>query len=297
VYLRIILEPATAVAAHLAGDVQVNVSQGGVNKELRALYDGTEKRIQKIERHTSQFMYVQFQCAEGKVFNNENARLAFEYCVDRKSIVDNVLDGDGELLNSVIPEPVWGYDPNIPPYEYNPEKAKEYLKKSNYDGRKIILTGHTSLKKGEDTMLAIADNMKAVGFNVDIEIIEMSVFFERRRTGNYDMFYNLALHSNNDAAECLRWHFYSGTDGHNFINKKMDSLIDQLGREMDKGKQSEYVSEISRIMREEAAPASGIYSANMTYYADWGVSGIYYFRDGGVRMMYVDYDPSQVPTQ
>jgi peptide/nickel transport system substrate-binding protein len=295
VYLRFILEPATIVAAHLAGDIQVNLQQSGVPKELRSLYSGTNSRIQEIERRTGQFFYAQFQSEKGKVFNDKNARMAFEYCLDRKSIVSNILDGDAELITSLIAEPVQGFDPSLPPYEYNVEKAKEYLKKSGYDGRKITVMGHTSLKKSEEILLATVDNMKAVGFNAEIELVDMSVFLELRATGKYDLVYALGLPSNNDATEPLSQRFDTGRDGHHYDNPEMHDLIEKLQREMDAGKRASYVTRISHIIRDEAAPATGVCSLNMTYYSDWGVSGIYYFRDGSVRMMYVDYDPSLVP--
>jgi ABC-type transport system substrate-binding protein len=82
VYLRVILEPATAVAAHLAGDVQVIVPQGGVNKEFRAMYERAADRIQRLEIKTAMPNYLTIQCEEGKVFNDKNARMALEYALD-----------------------------------------------------------------------------------------------------------------------------------------------------------------------------------------------------------------------
>ncbi len=44
-----------------------------------------------------------------------------------QGILDAVLLGNGKRINSWMPPNVWGYDPSIPFYEYNPKKAKELL--------------------------------------------------------------------------------------------------------------------------------------------------------------------------
>jgi hypothetical protein len=75
----------------------------------------------------------------------------------------------------------------------------------------------------------------------------------------------------------------------------MQDLIKKLMREMDEDKQASYVKRVSHIMREEAAPATAIGAITQNFFADWGVTGIRFFRDGAVRIPYVDYDPSLVP--
>jgi ABC-type transport system substrate-binding protein len=218
--------------------------------------------------------------------------MAFEYCVDRQTIVQNILDGDAELISSVIPASVQGFDSNLPLYEYNPEKAKEYLEKSDYDGRKITFLTSNIVKKAEDVALFIADNMKAAGFNVEIEIIEYPPFVERRSIGRYDLLYQQIQNPGNDASEALSLRFDLPGEGHHYVNAELHDLIGKLMREMDANQRASYVTRISHLMREEAAPSTGIGSANLVYYADWGVTGIRFFRDGTVRVMYVDYDPT-----
>jgi peptide/nickel transport system substrate-binding protein len=199
------------------------------------------------------------------------------------------------LISSIIPPSVKGFDPDLAPYEYNPEKAKEYLKKSNYDGRKVTFLTSNVVKKAEDVALIIADNMRTVGFNVDIEIIEYPPFVERRSIGRYDLLYQQIQNPGNDASEALSLRFDIPGEGHHYSNQELHDLIGKLMRDMDADKRAMYVKRISHITREEAAPASGIGSVNQTYYANWGVTGIRFFSDGAVRIPYVDYDPALIP--
>jgi peptide/nickel transport system substrate-binding protein len=293
-YLRIIMEPATAVAAHIAGDMQAYLPNGGIRREFMPLYETVMERLQKVEMDTAYFYYITFQFGEGKVFSDKNARMAFEYCVDRKSIVDNVYDGDGALISSVIPANVVGFDPTLPLYEYNPEKAREYLQKSNYDGRKIVIMSQDTIKKPEEATLAIAENMRAVGFNVDIAVLEYMAFLDRRAANNFDMFYSLALHPGNDPAECLSRRIDTDREGHQYVNEELHDLIGRVLREMDVEKRNADIGRISHLMREEAAPASGICSSKMAWYVDLGVTGIRFASDGTQRVQYIDYNPSLV---
>jgi peptide/nickel transport system substrate-binding protein len=295
VYIRVIMEPATAVASHLAGDIQANTPLGGITNEFYPLYDQAKDRIEKVIRKSPQVFYITIQCEEGKVFHNKYARMALSYALDRDSLRKNVLDGESEPVTGIIAPSVLGFDPSLPPYEYNPEKAKEYLKKSDYDGRKFTILTFNGMKKGEDILLAIIDNLRAVGFNVEIELNEYPVFADRRSTGKYDLFYQLTMAPSLDPSETLALRIALPGEGHHYDNKEMQELIAQLMREMDADKRASYVRRISNIMREEFAPVTAIGSVNMSFYIDWGVKGVEIAKDGTVRTMYVDFDPALVP--
>ena len=64
-------------------------------------------------------------------FNDNNARLAMKYAVDRKEMVDKILRGYGEVGNDHPISPVNRYyDDNLPQREYDPDKARFYMKKA-----------------------------------------------------------------------------------------------------------------------------------------------------------------------
>jgi peptide/nickel transport system substrate-binding protein len=64
-------------------------------------------------------------------FNDNNVRLAMKYAVDRKDMVDKIQRGFGEVGNDHPISPVNRYfDKNLPQREYDPEKAKFYMKKA-----------------------------------------------------------------------------------------------------------------------------------------------------------------------
>ncbi|MEQ8813482.1 MAG: ABC transporter substrate-binding protein [Thalassobaculum sp.] len=71
---------------------------------------------------------------------------------------------DGEYYGGKVTE--GRYDNN------DPEKAKALLKEAGYKGEKIVLQSNTSYGYMRDAVLVLAEQMKAAGMNVDVDIVD-----------------------------------------------------------------------------------------------------------------------------
>ena len=58
-------------------------------------------------------------------------RQALAYAIDMEAIVDSLFEGKAEVAKSFTAPGDW-LNPEIPVYEYNPEKAKELLKEAGW---------------------------------------------------------------------------------------------------------------------------------------------------------------------
>src|SRR5205823_7133604 len=63
--------------------------------------------------------------------NNKLVRQALNYAVDKEAIIKHVLFGFGTPSGQALPM-MFGYDPAIKPYPYNPAKAKALLTQAGY---------------------------------------------------------------------------------------------------------------------------------------------------------------------
>ncbi len=63
-------------------------------------------------------------------FQDINVRKAFAYSFDQNAIVEDLYLGHGVKLTMALPPSFLGYDPNIPIYNYDPDKAEMYFKKA-----------------------------------------------------------------------------------------------------------------------------------------------------------------------
>ncbi len=59
-------------------------------------------------------------------------REALNYGTDKKALIENILDGRAEIVDSPILPDIYGFNPLENPYEFNPEKAKEILEKAGF---------------------------------------------------------------------------------------------------------------------------------------------------------------------
>jgi ABC-type transport system substrate-binding protein len=82
-------------------------------------------------------IFMGLNCQKG-LMTDKLVRQAFNYAVDKKAICDKVLFGTAEPMDGPVSPKVFGHFKMDKQYEYNPEKAKELLKKANWDFSKTV---------------------------------------------------------------------------------------------------------------------------------------------------------------
>lgn len=289
VYLRIILEASSAIAAHLAGDVDAYIASSGIDTDMLPLYQGTEDKIDMKFVEAGMFNYIGFQTKEGSPFADKNVRKAFEYAVDREAIVNNILGG-GRLMNGFLTEDALGFNPDLPYYEFDLEKAKEYLANSSYNGEPIVLSSNTGTLKSEPILLAMSEMLNAAGFNTSVEIVESATLLEMRKTGNYDCFMVSVMYEDNDPGWVLSMRVMNDAHSSNYKNAELNDLILKSSQQIDSAERAETIKAVGKIIREEAAPVSSLFQMHSTYAVNKGLSGIELFSDGTYRLCFVDYE-------
>jgi peptide/nickel transport system substrate-binding protein len=66
-------------------------------------------------------------------FDDVRVRRAFNHAIDKQALIDAFYAGLAEPAKNPMPPSIWGYNDEIEPYEYNPEKAKELLVEAGYE--------------------------------------------------------------------------------------------------------------------------------------------------------------------
>jgi ABC-type transport system substrate-binding protein len=78
-------------------------------------------------------------------FDDDRVRLAFAYGINRQRIVEDYYPRGSVVATSFVPTIfAVGASPNVPWYEYDPEKAKALLKEAGKKNLKVTLTIHTN---------------------------------------------------------------------------------------------------------------------------------------------------------
>jgi peptide/nickel transport system substrate-binding protein len=80
--------------------------------------------ISRLETYRTNWLWMNGQ---RKPFTDVRVRQAIRYAVNMDDIVKSVLDGVGTRARAPIAPKVFGFNPNLPPYDFNPTKAKSLL--------------------------------------------------------------------------------------------------------------------------------------------------------------------------
>jgi peptide/nickel transport system substrate-binding protein len=139
--------------------------------------------------------YLSFNHTKEPWKNSVDMRKAIAYAINRKAIVDNIYQGMGQVAKNPIPPTMWGYNDTVPGFAYDPEKAKELLKKAGFpDGKglgEITLWSMPvprpynpdGLKIGE----AMAADLAKVGITAKVVTFEWGTYLKRQREQPEDM--------------------------------------------------------------------------------------------------------------
>ena len=135
-----------------------------------------------------------------KLFSSSRIRKALTYAINRQEIVETYLDGFGELCKGPV-SPMFKsyYDPSLEADNYNPLKAKEILKENGWEdknGDGIIENGkvefsfdlyiNTGNPRRNYIATIVKNNLRAVGIEANIQMLEMGTFVEKLMKRDYD---------------------------------------------------------------------------------------------------------------
>lgn len=188
--------------------------------------------------------------------DNKDLRLAINYAIDRNAIAESLYSGyadpvQGQLLTSAQ----FGFNPNIEPYEYNPDKAKELIAQSGYTGEEIYLPCQSGRwAKDKEVAEVVAQNLTAVGLNVRLEFVEWSawldlMFAPKEKKGN-----TISGNANElfDADRTVSAILHSEGGQSTIQDPELDRLVEEARVESDTDKREALYHEAIQIAHDEA---------------------------------------------
>ncbi|HLU14400.1 MAG TPA: ABC transporter substrate-binding protein [Burkholderiaceae bacterium] len=113
---------------------------------------------------------------------NAKVRQAMSLAIDRKTIVERIMDGVAVPATQFLPEGMFGSIEGAPALEYNPEKAKELLAEAGYpDGFDLTLssTNDRYINDAQVTQ-AVAQYLSRIGIRTQVDTMTASVYFPKR---------------------------------------------------------------------------------------------------------------------
>jgi peptide/nickel transport system substrate-binding protein len=205
---------------------------------------------------------------EGAPTQDINVRHGINYAIDKELLTEEVMLGQAKRQCSVFPETSWVYNPDVPCYEYDPEKAIAAFETAGYtyendqmldaDGNQLTLKliyGPNTNKLRELIAVTVQDYLGDIGVNVEIQAMEWASYLEATQDPEqWDMF---ILGWSSTIEPHIMYTIWSeenipSLNRVGYINDEVAQLFKEGGATYDKEVRIEKYQEVQRIIAEES---------------------------------------------
>lgn len=225
---RAIPENATRLLAFEAGEI--DIYQGGVvPQEITRLEQDPKCVVQRTPG--TGYNYLGFNTKVGAL-SDVRVRQALSYVINREGIVKNVLNGIGTPGIGPVSMSLPWFNPDLPRYEYSPEKAKELLAEAGYKPGDINIRLFTNENPDRIRIAEILQyEAQQVGINVEVFVEEWGAYLARiQETDDFDIFIlGWSGQLDPDRAMIRQFHTNGSNNYGKYSNEHVDYLLD-LGR-------------------------------------------------------------------
>lgn len=226
----------------------------GIDPKVANHFDG-EPGIHLLRmRDTTSYTFF-LNCMRGP-FKDIKVRQAINFAVDKTAIINSIFDGSGYALSSFIGPLHFGFDDQVEPYPYNPEKATLLLKKAGYsDGLSVTIDTPQSLPT-EALHLSemIAKQIRRVGIHSKINITKNREIFahkvRKKEIGDMCCFDSTPLSTYRILQEKISSKFM-GAWWQGYSNNKIENLITEARRTINDKEREELYRHCFRIIHED----------------------------------------------
>jgi ABC-type transport system substrate-binding protein len=204
-----------------------------------------------------------------------NFRKAVAHAINREEMVALAREGFGTIPNNPV---VWGYmtefrDESVAYYEYDLNKAKEYLAKTSYAGEPIEMLG--SNPSAQAVCQVAVSNLAEIGINIVPRNTDTPGMNADTKWGYTDR----RMHSHGQEfqawASSIRISYYPGVLGNrtNYNNPEVIALLDKALGTFDRAEREKIYKEVQRIAAEDI-PGLCIYHPEQIFGITKGLDGV-----------------------
>ncbi|MCL6450967.1 MAG: hypothetical protein K6T75_06720 [Acetobacteraceae bacterium] len=213
-------------------------------------------------------------------FTDVRVRKALNYAVDRQAIVDNILQGLGDVAVSAV-GPGQMYRKTFPPYPYDITRTKALLTEAGLpDGFKAKLWAPSGrYLKDKETAEAVQQYLAKAGVTTDLRIWEWAPYGEVTKgiptaETERELFMMGRAVFGADYMMYRLWYSTSTMNVTGYVNPRVDELLAGARTTFDTSKQREMYEEVQRIVFQEDPPFLWLHSQKQIVGVRKGITGL-----------------------
>jgi peptide/nickel transport system substrate-binding protein len=230
-----------------------------------------ERQFKKYEYYAPTYTYIGWN-NDHPIFGDKRVRQAMTYLTNRKQIVDTVLFGLGEVVDSPIyffrPE----YDKTLVSYPFDPAKALALLDEAGWkdtdgdgvldkviDGNRVPLRFEIKINAGntvrESVALVLMDELNKHGIAASVRQLDWTIFLNDVKNHQFDAVVLGWAMSTAEPDAYQVWHSSQaankGSNAISYKNPRVDEILEQYRQEFDPQKRIGLYKEFQQILHDE----------------------------------------------
>ncbi|WP_088009120.1 ABC transporter substrate-binding protein [Indiicoccus explosivorum] len=256
VIFRTIPENSARLNALLSGEVDMI---DGVDPEnIQQIKDNPELKL--YSRPPLNIGYLGMTVTR-EPFDDPLVRRALSHAVDKEAMIDAFFGGQAIPAKNPIPPAVEGYNDDIDPYPYDPEKAKELLAEAGYpDGFEMELFAMPVARPYMPDAARVAEYLQSsfadIGVTAEIVTFEWATYLEKAKNGEADAFLLGWTGTNGDADDFIYslWHGdnIGSLNSTHYDNPELNAILEEARTITDQERRNELYRQAQEIMHEDA---------------------------------------------
>jgi ABC-type transport system substrate-binding protein len=244
VVIRPIADATVRFTALRAGDV--DLIDRAPYEWVKEILDGRIRGVGFAEAANAAANHLKFNAADPP-FDNKKLRQAVAHALDKKDILDAAFFGFGTPAEQRYPRGHAWYFEGVPAPTYDLERARRLLQEAGYAGQTIkILTAHGGADEPEGT--ALQAQLRKIGMNVELEILDVALYPARTRAGEYAFSFTGGNFRTDPSATykmlCEPDLKRRSLNTSGYCDKDLDALAERAEAEMDPPKRREMIRQI-----------------------------------------------------
>ena len=251
---RVIPDASTRMAAVQTGEI--DIANRLTPDQAMALEGAAGVRI--VSYLNDRAYYVGFKnvgAGVGTPLEDPRVRQALNYGSDRFGIINAIFAGQAEPIPGFVIEGNLGYDAEaMPPFPYDPERARELLAEAGYpDGFEISMgcpaDGYVNIN---EVCLALQRSLGGIGVEVNVEFRTTNSFWSEAEYGAVGaMFVDSWSSTIGEALPRLDGALMPGNYYAAWHDERFAELIGEIERTVDRDARAALYREIHELMRDE----------------------------------------------